>query len=378
MAESVYHIPATDVHTQLSVLIDASLQSFVLLQDRNNTKAKLPFSVENIAIHRNLLDKTRESEPTGLIRIHATGKNSGDAEVLDSDGTLLIALSGIQFRRIEHDTRQQPSDEPDIKTRLTGLVMKVFCQHMNLDRDEITPKTAFGQLGLESVVAVNIVNDLRSLSGDIPSGYLLEHKSVETLVASLLADYGDDIHTYFSSTNTAVKDTLTTTNDIEPQMAIIEKVSTVDLVAQQLVVLQDIFAKAMAMLPGDFDQNVCFDKYGLESVKAIEITQELSDIYGDLPATLLFEHQTLTSLAEFIVDEKNAKCRTLGKTTGAQRPITNAPAVEVPLVPTQVSSSESDLRERVNQLTDSEVDSLLDKLLGRLSDSITEQNTYES
>jgi acyl transferase domain-containing protein/SAM-dependent methyltransferase len=43
-----------------------------------------------------------------------------------------------------------------------------------------------------------------------------------------------------------------------------------------------------------------FDRYGVESVTALEIVARLEQEFGDLPKTLLFEHNTIASLAAFL------------------------------------------------------------------------------
>lgn len=371
-AEVVYQVDQADSHTQLAILIDAALQSFVLLQDPAQPQAKLPFAIDNSHIHLGLTETTGNVPLTGRIHITSTRKNVGDAVVISSDGTPLVVLAGIQFRQFSQATVQQHAPSADLETRLTRDVLTIFRRKMNLTPSEITPKTAFDRIGLESVIAVDIVTELRALSDAIPSGYLLEHKSIASLVSAMLAEYGEDISAYYTDTETTQ-----TTQTMQPEQPQ-PRITTLDLAAQQLPVLQKTFANAMAMSPDDVGKKVSFDKYGLESVKATEITRSLSSLYGDLPSTLLFEHHTLESLAQFLVDEKPEQCRTIARRSANAHPAERMTTAVHSATPPTPSLSENDLRNRVNQLTDSEVDSLLNNLLSNLANANTEQNSYES
>lgn len=383
LAESVYHIAPSDPHTQLTLLIDATLQSFVLLQRSENPQIKLPFSVESIIINNSLFETALEPELAGRIRIQSTGENSGDAEVLGNDGTQLVSLRGIQFRNIAQQTPITHQITTEIEPLLTDHVLQVFRKHMNLERGEITPKTSFDRLGLESVVAVNIVTELRVLSQDIPTGYLLEHKSVAGLVAALLNDFGKDVQSYFDTIiNISVSDspplnTGAPNEQINAARNSNEPFTEEQLLQVQLPLLQKVFSDALAMSPQELGFKVNFDKYGLESVKATEITRKLSEHYGELPSTLLFEYQTLTSLSKFLVSERTESCRKIATKSQNTRS-SSATTISVKQSRNETPLSESDLKERVNQLTDSEVDSLLNNLLGSLTDVNMEQNSYES
>jgi acyl transferase domain-containing protein/SAM-dependent methyltransferase/aryl carrier-like protein len=66
--------------------------------------------------------------------------------------------------------------------------------------------------------------------------------------------------------------------------------------------LRMVLADVLKLEPDDVRLNESFDRYGLESLTALEIRNRLDQDIPGLPATLLFEHNTLARLAEWLAD----------------------------------------------------------------------------
>ncbi|BCK68531.1 hypothetical protein Srufu_024840 [Streptomyces libani subsp. rufus] len=115
------------------------------------------------------------------------------------------------------------------------------------------------------------------------------------------------------------------------------------------------FARVLEMSEDLLDSQATFENYGVDSLVALTLTKELEQEYGQLPATLLFEHITIERLARHLATRQTG-------TTGADaRPaaVTDRPPVSEEAAPV---ARETGIERIVNGLSDAEVDGLLQQL----------------
>ncbi|WP_148313291.1 SDR family NAD(P)-dependent oxidoreductase [Sorangium cellulosum] len=93
--------------------------------------------------------------------------------------------------------------------------------------------------------------------------------------------------------------------------------------------LKERFAELLQIPASRLHPDASFETYGLDSMMATRITSRLEDEFGELPKTLLFEHQSLSSLARWLVEEHGPKLAELvgaGRTAPAEAPSAPRPA----------------------------------------------------
>jgi len=355
-----------------SAIVDAALQLFVLFQDQKKPQAKLPFSIDQVILCRNLTS-------SGKIIVTQTSVNKGNATIYDADKNPCVILRGINFRTIKSINPVQKSVSPKITDvvntatlHIREIVTEIICSRMNIARSDIRPGTRFENLGLESVMALDITNELRVIAKDIPSTILFEYHSIDSLITYLTKEFGKEFSAFLD-----VKKPLNT----EVLKPVIEKIylnqeSKNDLHQSTIEKIRSVFSASLNIEKEDLKDKVSFDNYGLESVKAMEITRTLEEIYGKLPSTLLYEHQNIESLVNYLVSEKS---ESLIETDTHTRAVGISEADEPPTaLNTFIQSLTSDeLRLHIDKLNDNEVDNLLNNLL-KNADSQMEQNSYES
>ncbi|ASZ12601.1 non-ribosomal peptide synthetase [Chitinophaga sp. MD30] len=62
-----------------------------------------------------------------------------------------------------------------------------------------------------------------------------------------------------------------------------------------------ILAAELSMLPENIGADTPFERYGMDSVMIVRLTNRLEDIFGRLPRTLFFECQTLSELSTYLL-----------------------------------------------------------------------------
>ena len=77
--------------------------------------------------------------------------------------------------------------------------------------------------------------------------------------------------------------------------------------------IKDIFVKVLKVKKSTLDNNVTFEKYGVDSLIVMQINKEFEKDFGSLPATLLFENITIEKLAGYFITDHNSKVRQIFK-----------------------------------------------------------------
>ncbi|WP_437495035.1 SDR family NAD(P)-dependent oxidoreductase [Sorangium sp. So ce1014] len=90
-----------------------------------------------------------------------------------------------------------------------------------------------------------------------------------------------------------------------------ERTDSDALLAAAERLLKKRFAELLQIPASRLHPSASFETYGLDSMMATRITSRLEDDLGELPKTLLFEHQSLASLAHGLVEEHGPKLAVL-------------------------------------------------------------------
>lgn len=81
-----------------------------------------------------------------------------------------------------------------------------------------------------------------------------------------------------------------------------------------------LFARQIGVPADTLADDEPLEKYGMESLRIVELTVELKRQYPDLPVTFLFECKTLRTIADYLVEHHQDRVRAAGGLSGADRP----------------------------------------------------------
>ena len=86
--------------------------------------------------------------------------------------------------------------------------------------------------------------------------------------------------------------------------------------------LKKNLAKILKLSVQSIDEQAPMEKYGIDSVMVLALSNELEKIFGSLPKTLFFEYQTLAELASYFVDNHHDSLqRLLGLSEKNEQPV---------------------------------------------------------
>lgn len=113
--------------------------------------------------------------------------------------------------------------------------------------------------------------------------------------------------------------------------------------------LQSEFAKVLKLAPQKLDPQSSFERYGIDSILAMELTSQLEAGFGSLPKTLFFEYQSIHEMVDYFVAHHAAQlARLVG---GVARNQDHIPAPSSSTPPVKASSGRRvDARRSTNKL----------------------------
>jgi acyl transferase domain-containing protein/SAM-dependent methyltransferase/acyl carrier protein len=155
-----------------------------------------------------------------------------------------------------------------------------------------------------------------------------------------------------------------------------EPVPGKDLQGNLLDYVKKVFCEVLKIQEQRLNSNSTYERYGIDSLVSIDIIQRFEKDFGKLPATLLFENMSLGKLADYFLSRHGQRAAELFNrreppegqpaplNPGAPTPKTGKKVMEPPLDPFPVKEN-GGITERVLQLSDGEVDELLQLLSNR-------------
>ncbi|SOD63843.1 Acyl transferase domain-containing protein [Streptomyces zhaozhouensis] len=101
-----------------------------------------------------------------------------------------------------------------------------------------------------------------------------------------------------------------------------------------LTLLRDVFASVLKLPAHELGPDTEFGDYGVDSILIVKLTDRLEETFGALPRTLLFDHQTLTALADHLAtryaDRLPPAAGAPAASAPARTPAAGAPAASAP------------------------------------------------
>src|SRR5262249_52344583 len=65
--------------------------------------------------------------------------------------------------------------------------------------------------------------------------------------------------------------------------------------------LRERLSEVLKLPPHKIDRQAALERYGIDSILAMQLTNQLEKTFGSLPKTLFFEYQTIRELAEYLI-----------------------------------------------------------------------------
>ncbi|WP_410638492.1 beta-ketoacyl synthase N-terminal-like domain-containing protein [Amycolatopsis sp. lyj-346] len=253
-------------------------------------------------------------------------REAGFGQVLPHGGEeqqVLVALAGPAAELV----RPAP-DGAGLTARVEGFVRGVIAETMRFEVSEVERDRPFRDMGIDSLIAMELLKPLREVVGYLPATVLFEFPTVARLAEHLVAEHGDALGGAFPGEQVAVPEGA----GEDAEGSVVERVEGF---------VRGVIAETMRFEVSEVERDRPFRDMGIDSLIAMELLKPLREVVGYLPATVLFEFPTVARLAEHLVAEHGDTLRAEFADAPAAEPVAEEPAAPTePAEPAEPAADE--------------------------------------
>ncbi len=193
------------------------------------------------------------------------------------------AVSKVISRQLEgHRLKDSSAAKHQTATPIDTLsfLRQVLANTLKLPELRIEDDQLFERYGVDSLMMMDMTNALEKRFGALPKTLFFEYPSLSAL------------NTYFKD-RTPIVQTSDVKDETTPTFAL-EQGNATPLIKSTL---QAILPKGLDSVV--IDEQADFADLGLDSLQLVTLTRRLEEYFGDLPEGLLFEHSSISQLADY-------------------------------------------------------------------------------
>jgi 3-oxoacyl-(acyl-carrier-protein) synthase/NAD(P)-dependent dehydrogenase (short-subunit alcohol dehydrogenase family)/SAM-dependent methyltransferase/acyl carrier protein len=197
-----------------------------------------------------------------------------------------------------------PKAEPGLVFLLEPVqayISRVVSEVMQVS-EKIDVHQPFRDYGIDSLIALELLKPFRNDLGPLPATVLFEHPTVAKLAAYFLDRFGAALAGVTGGPAQAAP------NQQEPVSAVVGDQQAKASVA---AFLRGVIAQTMMMEVEHVEDEVPFREYGIDSLISLELLKPVREIFGPLPATLMFEYPSVARLSAYLAANKKEGVRAL-------------------------------------------------------------------
>jgi len=201
--------------------------------------------------------------------------------------------------------------EDILQVKAINYLKKQLSAVIKLPVHRIEADSQLEKYGIDSIMAMKLTNQLEKIFGSLPKTLFFEYQNINELAEYFIEAYRDrllemlGIEADAAVTTNNFKDPIAMTKTDMPTLVERQVVATIGLDMLQEKAL-NYFKKqlsAVIKLPVHrIEANAQLEKYGIDSIMAMKLTNQLEKIFGSLPKTLFFEYQNITELTGYFME----------------------------------------------------------------------------
>jgi len=225
--------------------------------------------------------------------------------------------------------KAKPSAPKKPSVDILSRVVAVIAEEVGVSASDIKPETEFGDLGIDSLLSLNILARIRDEVGlELPSSLFMDHPSFKDLQGLLGNTDSDDS----SESSTPVSDDdsedesasdITTATESVSGDEVEESTSGGERVQEVCKLLKQIIADETSVALSELTPSASLADMGIDSLLGLTITGTLSEkLDTEVPGGMLMEHDTIQELEDALI-------QLLGLTRSSANKIGKKPAQDL-------------------------------------------------
>ncbi|MWC28297.1 SDR family NAD(P)-dependent oxidoreductase [Paenibacillus sp. MMS18-CY102] len=286
-------------------------------------KLALPFAVDEVDLRHSCGDQmwayVRLSEGSSL----QDAVQKMDVDICDETGRICVQIRKFSARTVQSAENRaetvaylqtQPSpamDAESFSVKLLAFLKQELVAMLKVSSDEIDGDAQWDEYGVDAVKLDELSNQLNTAFGlDTNVAELMECTSLRSLVRHLAQSSGQGASPQVQETPSYLETAggqQAGGSDEENGMK-----------QQAVVYLTELLSTVIKLPPNRIDPDAPLEKYGIDSLMVIRLTTRLEDVFGSLPKTIFFEHQTIRSVSGYFMSHHRSRlAELLGPRKGA-------------------------------------------------------------
>ncbi|UYK77834.1 amino acid adenylation domain-containing protein [Xanthomonas sacchari] len=201
----------------------------------------------------------------------------------------------------------------ELRETMLRYVRRLVAEALELGMDDVDADEPFESYGIDSILAIRLANALRTRFKDVSSTVIFEHSSARALAAYLLSIDVPVAHEPLAVAQLAAsvgQDGPATPE--APSISADRHVDARDLRAAVSAYVHAIVARTLEQPIDEIDVQEPLENYGVDSILAIRVANELRGAFHDVSSTILFEHRSIVAIADhFVATQLDAARRLL-------------------------------------------------------------------
>lgn len=120
--------------------------------------------------------------------------------IVNSDKTQALENIISEIRAEIIDQRKEETDTNRLKKKTQQFLQRQFAMVLKLDSQEIEPKASLAKYGIDSILAIDLTNELEKTFGSLSKTLFFEYQSIEELTSYFIKDYKPKLQLLFDKT----------------------------------------------------------------------------------------------------------------------------------------------------------------------------------
>ncbi len=204
-------------------------------------------------------------------------------------------------------TELRPGEE-QLRDQVTSYLKGLLSSSTGLPEQRIEEDKNLENYGVDSIKSMEITDQLEETFGSLSRTLLFEYPNIRSLTEYFLESHRDELSTLFGldqvATVSAIADTVSVANETK-------SLSREGRLRDQTTgYLKGLLSSSTGLPEQRIEEDKNLENYGVDSIKSMEITDQLEETFGSLSRTLLFEYPNIQSLTDYFLeshwDELNA------------------------------------------------------------------------
>ncbi|BAV98003.1 non-ribosomal peptide synthetase [Lysobacter enzymogenes] len=211
--------------------------------------------------------------------------------------------------------------DPALREQTLRFVRREVAEVLELPVEDVDADEPFESYGVDSILAIRLANALRARFPDVSSTIVFEHPSVRTLAAHLTG-----LEPAPASVAAPAAAAAPASAEPAPAAAPVAAPAPAaaaarDVRAATIALARAVVARTLEQPADEVDVDEPLENYGVDSILAIRIANELRENFAEVSSTVLFEHRSIVAIAEhFLATQPDAARALLPSPAPAPRP----------------------------------------------------------